>query len=109
MVALQKEYLTKSRLKIPLMFMADIIHGYKTIFPITLAMAATFSPELATQMARLSSIEATTSGLSVTFSPMADLARDARWGRVMESSGENKYVNYQMTKALVEGYQGSSL
>jgi beta-glucosidase len=109
MVALQKEYLTKSRLKIPLMFMADIIHGYKTIFPIPLAMAATFSPELATQMARLSSIEATTSGLSVTFSPMADLARDARWGRVMESSGENKYVNYQMTKAMVEGYQGSSL
>ena len=109
MKELQHQYLEKSRLKIPLMFMADIIHGYKTIFPIPLAMAATFDPSLAKQSAIIAAKEATSSGISVTFSPMADLARDARWGRVMESSGENPYLNYQMTKAMVEGYQGHSL
>ena len=109
MIALQSDYLAKSRLKIPLMVMADIIHGYKTIFPIPLGLAASFNPIIAKQAARISAVEATTSGISVTFSPMADLARDARWGRVMESSGENPYVNYQMTRAMVEGYQGDSL
>ena len=109
MKELQRQYLERNRLKIPLMFMADIIHGYKTIFPIPLAMAATFDSSLAKTSAMIAAKEATTSGISVTFSPMADLARDARWGRVMESSGENPFVNYQITKAMVEGYQGSSL
>ena len=106
---LQSMYLQRSRLKIPLLFMADIIHGYKTIFPIPLAIAATMDPKRSETAARIAAKEATTSGIAVTFSPMADLVRDARWGRVMESSGEDPFVNYHMTYAAVKGYQGSSL
>ena len=109
MRTLQAMYLEKSRLKIPLLFMADIIHGYKTIYPIPLGIAATFSPKTAKDVARMAALEATRSGLHVTFSPMADLARDTRWGRVMESSGEDPYVNYEMTYATVKGYQGERL
>lgn len=106
---LQTMYLEKSRLKIPLLFMADIIHGYKTIFPIPLAIAATMDVERSRLAAKIAAKEAATSGIHVTFSPMADLARDARWGRVMESSGEDPFLNYQMTYAAVKGYQGESL
>lgn len=101
----QSKYLAKSRHKIPLVFMADIIHGYKTIFPVPLAIAASFNPSLAYTTARVSAIEASTSGIHVTFSPMADLSRDPRWGRVVEGFGEDPYLIGEMAKAMVEGYQ----
>ena len=84
MKMVQDKYLSRSRHKIPLMFMADIIHGYKTIFPVPLAMACSFNPKLIEKAARISAVEAQTSGIHVTFSPMADLTRDPRWGRVVE-------------------------
>jgi beta-glucosidase len=105
MIEVQKKYLAKSRHKIPLVFMADIIHGYKTIFPVPLALAASFNPELAKIVARVSALEASTSGIHVTFSPMADLTRDPRWGRTVESFGEDPYLVGRMAAAMVEGYQ----
>ncbi|MFA7376207.1 MAG: glycoside hydrolase family 3 N-terminal domain-containing protein [Acholeplasmataceae bacterium] len=105
MIEVQKTYLEKSRHKIPLMFMADIIHGYKTIFPVPLAMAATFNPNLVKKAARISSIEAQTAGIHVTFSPMADLTRDPRWGRVVEGFGEDPYLNGVLAASMVQGYQ----
>lgn len=109
MIEVQKKYLEKSRHKIPLIFMADIIHGYKTIFPVPLAMAASFNPELVQKAARISAIEAQTSGIHVTFSPMADLSRDPRWGRVVESFGEDPYLIGEMSKAMVRGYQNDGI
>ena len=106
---LQREYLEKSRLKIPLLFMADIIHGYRTIFPIPLAAACSWNPELVKESARIAAKESAIAGLHVTFSPMGDLVRDPRWGRVMESTGEDPYLNQQYTKAAVEGYQGEDV
>lgn len=105
MKRVQEAYLKKSRHKIPLIFMADIIHGYKTIFPVPLAMAASFNPELVKKAARISALEAQTAGIHVTFSPMADLSRDPRWGRVVEGFGEDPYLNQVYAKAMVEGYQ----
>lgn len=105
----QKRYLENSKHKIPLLFMADVINGYRTVMPIALAQSCTFDPELVKKGARMAAREAAADGLHVTFSPMADLCRDARWGRVMESSGEDVWLNRQMTKAMVEGYQGDSL
>lgn len=109
MIEVQKKYLEKSRHKIPLIFMADIIHGYKTIFPVPLALAATFNPELVKKAARISAIEAQTSGIHVTFSPMADLSRDPRWGRVVESFGEDPYLIGEMSAAMVKGYQNDGI
>jgi len=106
---IQNIYLARSRLRIPLVFMADVIHGYKTIFPIPLAIASSFNPDLAYQAAKIAAVEATSSGLSVTFSPMSDLSRDARWGRVMEGYGEDPYLNYRMSHATVKGYQQDDL
>lgn len=103
---IQKTYLEKSRLKIPLVFMADVIHGYETIFPVPLALASSWSPEVVESMAQYSALEASRAGVQVTFSPMVDLVRDARWGRVMESTGEDKYLNSIYAKAFVKGYQG---
>ncbi len=105
MKRVQRAYLEKSRHKIPLIFMADIIHGYKTIFPVPLAMAASFNPSLVKKAARISALEAQTAGIHVTFSPMADLSRDPRWGRVVEGFGEDPYLNQVYAKAMVEGYQ----
>lgn len=105
MKRVQQAYLDKSRHKIPLIFMADIIHGYKTIFPVPLSMAASFNPELVKKAARISALEAQTAGIHVTFSPMADLSRDPRWGRVVEGFGEDPYLNQVFTRAMVEGYQ----
>ena len=105
MKRVQEAYLKKSRHKIPLIFMADIIHGYKTIFPVPLAMAASFNPELVQKAARISALEAQTAGIHVTFSPMADLSRDPRWGRVVEGFGEDPYLNSVFAKAMVNGYQ----
>jgi len=105
MIEVQKNYLKKSRHQIPLMFMADVIHGYETIFPVPLALSTSWNPELAYNMARVSATEASTAGLHVTFSPMADLSRDPRWGRVVEGFGEDPYLNQVFTKSIVEGYQ----
>ncbi|TCI61786.1 glycoside hydrolase family 3 N-terminal domain-containing protein [Exiguobacterium sp. SH3S1] len=106
---LQESYLRHNRLGIPLLFMADIIHGHRTIFPVPLAMACSWDLDGLEQMARTSSIEATASGLHVTFSPMADLSRDPRWGRVMESTGEDVWLNGEMAAAFVRGYQTNDL
>jgi beta-glucosidase len=105
MIKVQSAYLNKSRHKIPLIFMADIIHGYKTIFPVPLAMASSFNPSLVEKAARISAIEAQTAGIHVTFSPMSDLTRDPRWGRVVEGFGEDPYLNQVYSSAMVKGYQ----
>jgi beta-glucosidase len=109
LLQIQQNYLEKSRLKIPLLFMADIINGYKTVFPIPLGLGCTFDPELVKQSATVAAKESSASGLHVTFSPMVDLVRDPRWGRVMESTGEDAYLNGLMGRAMVRGYQGESL
>ena len=106
---IQSKYLEHNRLQIPLLFMADIIHGHRTIYPVPLAMASSWDIEAIEQMARQSAFEATVSGLHVTFSPMADLTRDARWGRVMEATGEDVWLNGEMAAAFVRGYQGTDL
>ncbi len=105
---IQESYLNKSRLKIPLLFMADIIHGYQTIFPIPLAIGASFNPEVAQTVASYSAKEASEAGIHVTFSPMVDLVKDPRWGRVLEATGEDKYLNSLFAAAFVKGYQGNS-
>lgn len=106
LIKIQKEYLEKSRHKIPLLFMADIINGYKTTYPIPLALGCTWNPDLIKRGMQNTAEEAAVSGIHVTFSPMVDLVRDARWGRVMESTGEDSYLNCEFAKAFVEGYQG---
>ena len=103
---IQKEHMENHPHHIPLVFMADIINGYRTVFPIPLAQGAAFNPELAKTGAEVAAREASASGIQVTFSPMADLVRDARWGRVMESTGEDTYLNSRYAEALVRGYQG---
>ena len=89
--------------------MADIINGYKTIFPIPLAQGCTFDPDLVRQLAETAAREGAAAGVHVTFSPMADLVRDPRWGRVMESTGEDPYLNGIMAEQMVKGYQGNDL
>lgn len=102
----QKEHMEKHPHHIPLVFMADIINGYKTIFPIPLAQGAAFNPEVARIGAEVAAKEVSAAGIHVTFSPMVDLVRDARWGRVMESTGEDTFLNCEYAKAQVMGYQG---
>ncbi|MFC0232641.1 glycoside hydrolase family 3 N-terminal domain-containing protein [Vagococcus entomophilus] len=102
----QKEYLEKNRLGIPLLLMADIVHGYRTIFPIPLGLAASWNPELVEKTASVAAEESSVSGIHITFSPMVDLVRDPRWGRVLESTGEDPYLNKVYAKSMVEGYQG---
>ena len=103
---IQKNHIENHPHHIPLVFMADIINGYKTIFPIPLAQGAAFNPKVAYTGAEVAAKESSAAGIHVTFSPMVDLVRDARWGRVMESTGEDPYLNSVYAKALVEGYQG---
>lgn len=103
---LQKKHMERSRLGIPLIFMADIVHGYKTIFPIPLAVGSSFNPDLYETACAVAAREGAASGIHLTFAPMTDLVRDPRWGRVMESTGEDHYLNSEMTKAAVRGYQG---
>ena len=107
--SIQKNYMEKHPHHIPLLFMLDVINGYKTVFPIPLAQGASFEPELSEQCASVAAKEASVSGLHVTFAPMTDLVRDARWGRVMESTGEDPYLNSLFCAAMVRGFQGSSL
>ena len=104
---IQKDYMEKQPHHIPLIFMADIINGYRTIFPIPLAQGCSFDPELAKEGAAVAARESAAAGLHLTFSPMVDLVRDARWGRVMESTGEDVELNCRFAKAMVEGYQGT--
>lgn len=108
-IQIQQAYLAKNRLEIPLLFMADIIHGFKTIFPIPLAMGSSWDLELAERSAEVAAKEAAVSGVHVTFAPMADLVRDPRWGRVMESTGEDPYLNVLFARAMVRGFQGENL
>ncbi len=106
---IQKGYMEKHPHQIPLLFMLDVINGYRTVFPIPLGQGAAFEPELSMRCARMAAQEAAVSGVHVTFSPMADLVRDARWGRVMESTGEDPYLNSLYAAAMVRGYQGEDL
>lgn len=103
---LQKRCMEKQPHHIPVVFMADIINGYKTIFPIPLALGCTFSQEDARMAGDVMARESAVDGLHVTFAPMVDLVRDARWGRVMESTGEDPYLNSRMAEAMVQGIQG---
>ena len=105
--AVQRVAVEQSRLGIPLLVSRDVIHGFRTIFPIPLGMAATFDPEIVEQGARIAAVEATASGVRWTFSPMLDVARDPRWGRVAEGSGEDTYLDVEMGVAMVKGYQGT--
>jgi len=99
----------KSRLHIPLMFGFDSIHGYRTIFPVPLGLASSFDPALVEATARMAAQEASADGIRWVFSPMVDIARDARWGRIVEGSGESPFLGSAMARAYVRGYQGTSL
>ncbi|MEN8907213.1 MAG: beta-glucosidase BglX [Clostridiales bacterium] len=106
---LQKISLEESRLKIPLLFANDIIHGYRTIFPIPLAESCSWDEELARKTARASAMESWAAGINWTFAPMVDIARDPRWGRISEGFGEDTYLSGILAKAKVDGYQGEDL
>lgn len=105
----QELAVTKSRLKIPLLFGSDVIHGYKTTFPIPLALACSWDMQMIQQSARIAATEATADGLNWAFSPMVDIARDPRWGRIAEGAGEDPYLGSQVAKAMVTGYQNNDL
>src|ERR1700680_4386493 len=96
----------KSRLRIPLVFGLDVIHGFRTEFPIPLGLASTWDPEIVQKAARVAAREASATGIRWAFSPMVDIARDARWGRMAEGSGEDPYLGEAMARAYVLGYQG---
>jgi beta-glucosidase len=105
----QRIAVRKSRLKIPLVFGLDVIHGFRTVFPVPLALASTWDPLIVEQAARVAAQEASAAGIRWTFSPMVDIARDARWGRMTEGSGEDPFLGSQMAAAYVRGYQGTRL
>jgi len=106
---LQRLAVQESRLGIPILFARDVIHGFKTIFPIPLGQAATWNPELVESGARIAAIEATATGIRWTFAPMIDIARDPRWGRIAESCGEDPYLTSTMGVAMIKGFQGENL
>jgi len=105
----QRIAVEQSRLGIPLIFGLDVIHGYSTIYPIPLAMASSWDPEMAKKAASMAAAEASSEGIHWTFAPMVDIARDPRWGRVAEGAGEDPYLGSVMARASVEGYQGENL
>ncbi len=105
----QKLAVEKSRLKIPLLFGMDVIHGYETVFPIPLGMSCVWDMKLVERSARIAAQEASADGINWTFSPMVDISRDPRWGRISEGSGEDAYLGAQIAKAMVRGYQGNDL
>jgi beta-glucosidase len=107
--ALQRIAVEESRLKIPLLFSHDVIHGWRTLFPVPLAMAATFDSVTAARAARIAANEASAHGIHWTFAPMVDISRDARWGRIVESAGEDPYLGRVMAQAQVRGFQGDDL
>ncbi|MBS1669031.1 MAG: beta-glucosidase BglX [Bacteroidetes bacterium] len=104
--AVQKVAVEESRLKIPLIFGMDVIHGYETAFPIPLGLSCTWDMNAIEKSARVAATEASADGICWTFSPMVDIARDPRWGRIAEGSGEDAYLGSQIAKAMVKGYQG---
>jgi beta-glucosidase len=106
---LQQLAVNETRLKIPLLFGYDVIHGHRTIFPIALGLSASWDLDLIEQTARAAAIEATADGLNWVFSPMVDIARDPRWGRVSEGAGEDPWLGAQIASAMVKGYQGTDL
>ncbi|GAA4311583.1 beta-glucosidase BglX [Pontixanthobacter gangjinensis] len=105
----QRMNMENSRIKIPLIFGYDVIHGYKTIFPVPLGETASWDVDAARESARIAALESVAEGVNWTFSPMIDISRDARWGRIMEGSGEDPYLTSQIAVAKVEGYQGEDL
>ncbi len=105
----QKVAVEETRLKIPMLFGMDVIHGYQTTFPIPLGLACTWDMKLIEQSARIAAVEASADGINWTFSPMVDIARDARWGRIAEGSGEDPFLGSAIAKAMVLGYQGNDL
>ncbi|MHB8303648.1 MAG: glycoside hydrolase family 3 N-terminal domain-containing protein [Acidobacteriaceae bacterium] len=107
--AFQHIAMEKSRLHVPLLYGFDVIHGYRTVFPVPLALASSFDPALVQQAARMAAQEASADGIRWVFSPMVDIARDARWGRIVEGAGESPYLGSAMARAYVQGYQGTSL
>ncbi|MFN4973702.1 MAG: glycoside hydrolase family 3 N-terminal domain-containing protein [Bacteroidota bacterium] len=104
-----QEIAMQSRLKIPLLFAQDVIHGFRTIFPLPLAEAASWDMDAIERSARIAAKEAAASGIHWTFAPMVDISRDPRWGRVMEGAGEDTYLGSQIAKARVKGFQGKSI
>lgn len=107
--AFQRIAVEKSRLRIPIVFGLDVIHGFRTEFPIPLGLASTWDPEIVQKAARVAAREASATGIRWAFSPMVDIARDARWGRMAEGSGEDPYLGEAMARAYVLGYQGERL
>src|SRR5512143_2796614 len=107
--ALQKIAVEESPSGIPLLFALDVIHGYRTIFPVPLAMASSWDPAVAEQAQTVAAKEARAAGLHWTFGPMLDIARDARWGRIVEGAGEDSYLGAVMAAAQVRGFQGTNL
>ncbi|SOC79592.1 beta-glucosidase [Salinimicrobium sediminis] len=105
----QKMVMENSRIKIPLMFGYDVIHGFKTIFPVPLGETASWDLEAMEETARISALEAAADGVNWTFAPMIDISRDARWGRIMEGAGEDPYLTSRVAEAKVRGYQGEDL
>jgi beta-glucosidase len=106
---LQHIAVDKSRLHIPLIVAFDVIHGYRTVFPVPLAMASSWDPSVEEQAQRVAAQDARAAGIHWTFAPMVDIARDARWGRIVEGAGEDAYLGSAMAKAQVRGFQGASL
>src|ERR1700739_3817708 len=98
-----------SRLHIPLLFGADVIHGFRTIFPVPLGTASSWDPEMITELAHMAAVQARTAGVNWVYSPMVDIARDARWGRCTEGAGEDPYLGSAIARAYIRGYQGKSL
>jgi len=107
--AMQKIAVEKSRLKIPLIFGMDVIHGYESVFPIPLGLSCSWDMNLIQRSARIAAIEASADGINWTFSPMVDISRDPRWGRVSEGSGEDPYLGAEIARAMVKGFQGDDL
>jgi len=106
---MQNAAVKESRLKIPLIFAADIIHGHRTIFPVPLAEVASFEPDLARRTAEVAAFEASGAGIDWNFAPMVDVARDQRWGRGVEGGGEDPYLGSVFAAARVQGFQGTNL
>ena len=107
--AFQRIAMEKSRLHIPLMFGFDSIHGYRTVFPMPLGLASSFDPALVEATARIAAQEASADGIRWVFSPMVDISRDARWGRIVESAGEDPYLGSAIARAYIRGYQQGDL
>ncbi len=108
-INVQRRHMENNRHGIPLLMMADIVHGFKTIFPVPLAIGCSWDLELAERSAEIAAKEASVSGVHVTYAPMVDLVRDPRWGRVMESTGEDPYLNSEFARVFVRGFQGEDL